>query len=208
MRFEENGERIQDLKLILNRVAYASTLFDTDGIQLRFMNWKPYDLTKLNHVKNEQDIEELFAGGPNSVPFSGLTPLGTELRNQVINPLILQPANNRNLKKPVLVITITDGQPAGESRGTLKEVLLNAKNEMRRHPHYGERPLAFQFAQVGNDQAAREFLGELDADASIGDIVDCTSSPFLAPVSAICLLTRPKISKTNKLSFKGTAAAS
>ena len=176
MRFEENGERIQDLKLILSRVAYASTLFDTDGIQMRFMNWKPYDMSMLDNIKNEQQIEALFAGGPNSVQFSGLTPLGTELRNQVIQPLILQRAANRQLKKPVLVITVTDGQPAGESRSTLKDVLMSARNEMHRYPHYGRSPMAFQIAQVGNDQPAREFLGELDSDTSIGDLIDCTSS--------------------------------
>merc|ERR1711939_252523 len=37
MQFEENGERIDDLKLILSRVAYATSLFDEDGIQVRFM---------------------------------------------------------------------------------------------------------------------------------------------------------------------------
>ena len=40
MAFEENGERIDDLKLILNRVAFATALFDDDGIQVRFMNSK------------------------------------------------------------------------------------------------------------------------------------------------------------------------
>lgn len=34
MAFEQGGERIDDLKLILNRVAYASSLFDADGIQV------------------------------------------------------------------------------------------------------------------------------------------------------------------------------
>ena len=38
MAFEQGGERVDDLKLILNRVAYASSLFDSDGIQVRFMN--------------------------------------------------------------------------------------------------------------------------------------------------------------------------
>lgn len=40
MRFEESGERINDLKLILSRAAYAASLFDTDGISVRFMNWQ------------------------------------------------------------------------------------------------------------------------------------------------------------------------
>lgn len=38
MVFEERGERIDDLKLILGRVAEVATLFDDDGILVRFMN--------------------------------------------------------------------------------------------------------------------------------------------------------------------------
>ena len=38
MAFEENGERINDLKLMVGRVADVATLFDEDGILVRFMN--------------------------------------------------------------------------------------------------------------------------------------------------------------------------
>lgn len=38
MAFEEDGSRIDDLKLILERAAYAASLFDADGIQVRFLN--------------------------------------------------------------------------------------------------------------------------------------------------------------------------
>src|SRR5204863_6956817 len=35
MQFEENGERIKDLKVILQLVAHAASLFDDDGIIVR-----------------------------------------------------------------------------------------------------------------------------------------------------------------------------
>ena len=38
MAFEENGERIEDLQLIASKVAEVATLFDDDGILMRFMN--------------------------------------------------------------------------------------------------------------------------------------------------------------------------
>ena len=180
MRFEEDGERIQDLKLILSRAAFAATLFDTDGISLRFMNWKPPNAAaRLDNIRSEQQIEELFQPGPNGVQFSGLTPLGTELRAQVVEPLILQRARGNALQKPVLVITITDGQPAGENKNTLKDTILHTMGEMRRMPQYGQQPVAFQFAQVGNDQTARKFLSDLDSDPQVGDLIDCTSSMTL-----------------------------
>lgn len=34
MAFEEQGERIKDLELIMQRVAFAATLFDEDGYVL------------------------------------------------------------------------------------------------------------------------------------------------------------------------------
>jgi len=45
-----------------------------------------------------------------------------------------------------------------------------------RNPRYGKGAVAFQFAQVGNDLKAREFLGKLDEEPGIGDMVDCTSN--------------------------------
>ena len=35
--------------------------------------------------------------------------------------------------------------------------------------------LAFQFAQVGRDEKAQQYLASLDDDHSIGDCIDCTS---------------------------------
>ena len=36
MAFEEGGERIDDMKAVLGRTADAATLFDTDGIVVRY----------------------------------------------------------------------------------------------------------------------------------------------------------------------------
>jgi hypothetical protein len=179
MKFEDNGERIDDLNLILSRVAYAATLFDEDGISLRFMNEKnaPTRL-RLDGVKTEQEIMTIVGSAKTQgqIAFQGLTPLGTELRDQVVEPLVISKARNGTFRKPVLVITITDGQPAGEDKDTLKRVLQYVEEEFRRMPQYGQHPCLFQFAQVGNDQKARDFLGTLDANKQFGAIVDCTSS--------------------------------
>lgn len=66
MQFEENGERIEDLKLILNRVVQAATLFDDDGISIRFMNTNlPEGMG--DHVTSEHQIQSIM----NSVKYSG-----------------------------------------------------------------------------------------------------------------------------------------
>lgn len=107
MQFEENGSRIDELKLIISRTAYAASLFDQDGIQVRFMNSK----VQGNDITNESQALNLV----NSVRFSGLTPLGTELQNKVLQPLVLSKAKNKTLEKPVLVIVVTDGTPVSNS---------------------------------------------------------------------------------------------
>ncbi|KFY61558.1 hypothetical protein V497_02897 [Pseudogymnoascus sp. VKM F-4516 (FW-969)] len=167
MQFEENGERITDLKLILSKVAFAASLFDSDGIEIRFMN---SDLQG-NNIRNEAEVEGLIS----RVQFKGLTPMGTQLRNKVLEPLVVQKARSNQLRKPVLIITITDGQPAGESGTAVFDAIRYASNELSRSP-YGKGAVSFQFAQVGNDLKAREFLGKLDDEPGIGELIDSTSN--------------------------------
>lgn len=172
MSFEENGERIKDLQLILQRVAFAATLFDDDGIDLRFMNDDQIPLNMLSGIRNEQQIEQLLQ----NKRFKGVTPFGSRLRERVIDPLVLPKLNQRGQGlKPVLIIGITDGQPAGEKMDELSNTVHYAVNQARRSPG-GENAIAFEFAQVGNDQKATEFLAKLDNDPQIGSMVDCTSS--------------------------------
>ncbi|KAI9713097.1 MAG: hypothetical protein M1820_001082 [Bogoriella megaspora] len=171
MQFEENGERIKDLKMILQRVAYAATLFDDDGVSIRFMNNSPEERgIPCDGIRNDQQIEQLVS----NIQFRGLTPMGTSLRKKVLDPLVIAKARSGQLRKPVLVLTITDGQPAGEPQGAVFEAVRHTITELSRGP--GPGGVAFQFAQVGNDEKAREFLSTLDSDRSLGDYIDCTSN--------------------------------
>ncbi|KAJ8100934.1 hypothetical protein POJ06DRAFT_249905 [Lipomyces tetrasporus] len=167
MAFEENGERIDDLKLILSRVAYAAALFDADGIEVRFMN--------SNIMGNGVNSEAAASNLVSQVRFAGLTPLGSGLLSKVIDPLVLGPARSGAMKKPIMVITITDGQPAGEDSRTVFDVIKGAKRALA-SSRYGPGAVAFQFAQVGSDLKARQFLGALDTDREVGGMVDCTSN--------------------------------
>lgn len=184
MQFEEEGSRIKDLRLILERVSFAATLFDADGIQMRFMNT---DLSTMRDqqgrpvqdgVATESQIEQIMRG----VQFKGLTPMGTSLRKKVIDEIVLNKAQQGQLRKPVLVIAITDGQPAGEPQNAVFDTIRYAFDTLQqRYPQYGRGGVAFEFAQVGNDEAAKKFLGKLDEDPQIGPMVDCTSSMFTLP---------------------------
>ncbi|OQD73257.1 hypothetical protein PENDEC_c016G02688 [Penicillium decumbens] len=167
IEFEEKGLRKEQLRQILGIVATAASTFDQDGISVRFMN----NMERGDGIRSAADVETLVS----RVRFAGLTPLGTGLKDKVIDPMVVGPARANRLDKPVLVITITDGQPAGEPHGALRDVILHAVNEVSR-TRYGRGAVSFQFTQVGNDQRAREFLSDLDADPQIGQLIDCTSN--------------------------------
>ena len=176
MQFDEAGSRIDDLKLILSRAVHAAMLFDEDGISVRFMHkaYKDFD-----NVKSEQELNDIMS----HVEFKFNTPLGGQLRAQVLEPLVLEPARRGQLRKPVMVIVVTDGEPLGEPRSCVHDAILYASRELSRMPKYGKGALSLQFAQVGKDETARDFLSELDTDPQIGSLVDCTSCKLLIPDS-------------------------
>jgi hypothetical protein len=174
MQFEEEGSRIQDLRLILERVSFAATLFDADGISIRLSGARNQQGRPLQDgVATQAQIEEVMRG----VQFKGLTPMGTSLRKKVIDEIVLNRAAQGQLKKPVLVVAITDGQPAGEPQNAVFDTIKYAFDTLQqRFPQYGRGGIAFEFAQVGNDEMAKKFLSKLDEDPQIGPMVDCTSS--------------------------------
>lgn len=170
MQFQEDGERIKDLRLILQRVTSAATLFDDDGISVRFMNNNPSPHL-MNGIRDDKQVDAIMQ----SVQYKGLTPMGTELKKKVIDEFVVGKANIGQLRKPVLVIMLTDGQPSGEPDNAIFETIRNTNMELQRS-RYGAGAVAFQIAQVGNDQDARKFLEKLDNDPVVGGLVDCTSS--------------------------------
>jgi hypothetical protein len=207
MSFEENGSRIQDLRLILDRVAFAATLFDQDGISVRFMN---ADISGMrdNNGRPLQDglatktqIDTLM----NGIQFKGLTPMGTSLKNKVIDEIVLSKARGGQLRKPVLIITITDGQPAGEAQNAVFDTIRYTFDTLQQMPQYGRGAVAFEFAQVGNDVPARNFLAKLDADPNIGPMVDCTSSRWPLPFLSSSTLTGYKTTRTSRMRCPGRA---
>ncbi|KAJ5896491.1 uncharacterized protein N7473_005890 [Penicillium subrubescens] len=167
IEFEEKGLRKEQLRQILGIVATVASTFDQDGIEVRFMN----SMEEGHGIRSSNDVENLVS----RVRFSGLTPLGTSLRQKVIDPLVVGPIRSGRLQKPVLVITITDGQPAGEAHSTVRDTISYAIHEVQR-AQYGTGAVSFQFSQVGNDTRARDFLSDLDEDPEIGQLIDCTSN--------------------------------
>ena len=179
IEFEERGVRKDQLRQIIGIVATAASTFDEDGISVRFMN----SMEMGDGIRNAEDVEMLVS----RVRFQGLTPLGTNLRNKVLDPMVVGPARTGRLNKPVLVITITDGQPAGEPHDAVADNIRYSIDEVSRS-RYGRGAVSFQFTQVGNDTRARDFLSALDEDPMIGNLIDCTSSKYYFLLLLLLLL--------------------
>jgi len=165
MAFEENGERIEDLKMIAQKVSEVATLFDDDGILVRFMNSD----VQGNGIRSPADVSSLLG----EVQYSGLTPLATSLQSKVLGPIVFSLAGSGQLAKPVLVITITDGEPTDNPKDLVVNVIKDAQSRLA--AQYGPKAVAFEFCQVGKDQRAQAFLARLDTDPQVGGSIDCTS---------------------------------
>lgn len=167
MRSEEKGRRINQLYNIISQVSEIMTMFDSDGIVVRFMNSKIDGCG----IKTEAETNNLIK----TVTFKGLTPLGSAFEQKIIKPFVREPIRTNNMYKPILAIIITDGEPSNDEDIKFINNLKTIYKELK-HTNYGSGTLAIQIAQVGNDLNAHEFLSSIDNDKDIGKYIDCTSN--------------------------------
>ena len=96
MRAEEKGNRIKALRSTLSLIAEVYTLARSGGIPaIDFLN----DSVEFFDARKD-DVEKRI----DKHIFWGPTRIGTELKRKVLTPFV-----NKEMKKPLLVITITDG---------------------------------------------------------------------------------------------------
>jgi hypothetical protein len=116
---------------------------DECSIEIRFMNDDGTPPNMLNNIRTERQVGQVMSNRR----YWGLTPFGTKLRQKVIDGIVLPKL--RQPSKPVLVIGITDGRPSGEDSCVLEDAVRYAVSSTQ---NLGPGAVAFQFAQVGNDQ--------------------------------------------------------
>jgi len=174
MRVEK---RYEILKNVVGRIARIARACNQDGISIRVMNCNNDE--NFNGIMTEHEAQTNL----DSVGLSGGTPLGTVLLNKVIRPMILEKAKAGELKRPVLVFVVTDGEPT-EDEDMMKNVILACKNELRKMPtvqgrQYGKNAVTFQISAVGTSASAKAFLEKLKNDEDVGSIVFCTTEKTL-----------------------------
>ncbi|KAI3488841.1 hypothetical protein L1887_47040 [Cichorium endivia] len=164
----EGTRRRDALAGILKRAADAAARFDPDGMEVAWMNAPVHQ-----RIHNVQEADQLTS----RCAYDGRsTPMGSSLESKLLEPLVLQPAQQGRLAKPALVLVITDGRPtgSGEANQKIVRVLQHAKRTLAA-TRYGEDAISFQIAAVGNDREAQEWLDSIDNDPDVGDLVDVCS---------------------------------
>jgi len=173
MIFSDNGERWNnDLQAIIKMTSELTTIFDTDGVDVYFMN----NQTSKTNITRAEEVQQLIS----TVQPGGVTPLGVELEKKLLMPYAHHLSQSRSMTggltncKPILIICITDGSPTDNPRDYTKTAINKMIGWLRQNGLSGSE-VGYQFAQVGRDTSAQRFLDEMDNDPMIGDYVDATS---------------------------------
>ncbi|KAH8758012.1 hypothetical protein F5883DRAFT_428005, partial [Diaporthe sp. PMI_573] len=94
-----------------------------------------------DNIGNEADVNKLIE----SVNFRGRTHISTEIHRKILEPLVLSCARQGQIHVPVLIITITDSEPAGEDDAAIFQAIKDASDELSRTP-LGPGTITYQFA--------------------------------------------------------------
>lgn len=167
MLFDEfwkpSNEKVDDLNLIMARIADIGGQFDQDGISICYFN---YNKT-FNNITTEKGAMDTIK----VVKFTGGTPMGRNLYTKILQPLVYERVQKQTFTKPVVIYTVTDGCP--DNKNDVKQNILQCHNWLATTP-YGKGAVNFMFCQVGRDADAAEYLDNLDKDPQIGEHVDTT----------------------------------
>ena len=176
------GALWQEVKLALAAIAPICTQYDSDGIDIYFLNHRCQRIPSISHysqVISADAVEKIFG----SVRPCGFTPVGRRL-DDILNPYLerLQNAQSRHgddgtlhcrrgYVKPINVIVITDGVFSDD----VESIITDFAKSLRKLPR-ATLPwqVGIQFFQIGNDLSAKQELEKLDKDldSSLRDIVD------------------------------------
>ena len=98
MEYAEGGLRKEKLRDVLNAVAEIYGLAREQGI---------VSVRSLNGPRGRKDVTlNKVADVHNKIVYGGVTMIGTQLQNKILNPFVL---SKTRMEKPLLTIIITDG---------------------------------------------------------------------------------------------------
>lgn len=163
--------RFAKLKELVTRIARVATKIVPDddlGIGIHFFNSPSPSPSKLDEEGIKRAMESVM-------PHNG-TMIGTNLRSKILVPYVynfITPATPTPLKRPLLICIITDGYPS-EPRDTLMKVITECQQSLVDN-HYEETTVMFLLSQIGTDDHATTFLGDLRENERLQEVLHCTA---------------------------------
>ncbi|PYH74498.1 uncharacterized protein BO88DRAFT_448310 [Aspergillus vadensis CBS 113365] len=167
-------KRLEALQELVKRIISVATRAVPDnpkepgekleGASLRFIN------SDAEHtIRKLEDLSQV------NYKADDYTPLGTQLDKRILKPFIYDFLDTgKVLPRPLLIFTITDGEPSTEAHDTFREKIVECMQFLTKH-EYPRELVNFNISQVGNDSNAGKFLESLKNDNEIQDILHCTA---------------------------------
>ncbi|OAL37057.1 hypothetical protein AYO20_03534 [Fonsecaea nubica] len=159
--------RIPALRNTLKRVAEIATLFEDTGISIRFLNYTRDSW--LDDLRQPDDIVQKVE----RVRWRGITQLGNKLHDKIIRPMIVEKVKRGTFDTPLIVVIITDGEPYGEHRETLRDKIRQCKQDLS-GTNFGDGSVVFIISRVGSSPEALGFIGELENSPGLEQMVYCS----------------------------------
>lgn len=156
--------RMDEVKEVLQMMVDIGCKFDTDGVEIHFMNQTELDQNLTDSSKVNSILDKL--------KISGGTPTDKVL-DKVLSKYFTEYESKEGNIKPLTLIILTDGCP--NSKQWLEDVIVKYSQKLK-DMNLIESQIGIQFFQVGKDKDAKQYLEYLDdglkAKYKCLDIVD------------------------------------
>ncbi|KAI3316582.1 hypothetical protein HD806DRAFT_527759 [Xylariaceae sp. AK1471] len=148
---------------LINRIARVTTriLPEGEGVYMRYINQQ---IPNSDSLKFEDLVEVI-----KPLKFEGDTPIGTNLKSKVLEPLVYSKLPN-NLKRPLLVSVITDGMPEPEPKSTFVDAIVECGDKLEA-AGLPRESVKFMIGQVGSAAVATKFLQDIGNEPRVADVV-------------------------------------
>ncbi|KAJ2900632.1 hypothetical protein MKZ38_002291 [Zalerion maritima] len=157
-------------KGLVMRIARITTqiLPDGEGVALCFIN---QDIGNSANMTSQEIVSRMdsLSWDPN-----GNTPIGTNLKTKVLQPLVYDEIGAGKLDRPLLISIMTDGMPSNESENELATTILECGRKLEA-AGYSADCVKFMIGQIGTAGGAASFLESLRSNADIAPVAFITS---------------------------------
>lgn len=161
--FNRYEDRIKEQREVVHRIAGICTKIVPDdmGIHLRFINKRIAEANNLRMEDTERIMKDIIG--------NGATQIGTNLRQQILDPFIYEAHANGTMKRPLFISIITDGVPSNEQPSQLVNEIIQCE-EFLKENGLSPRSVVFQISQIGSDEDSKAFISGLALDGRLENV--------------------------------------